>query len=145
MASTPSMALLWVPSGIFTAVTLAGQGEMKNAPTSCGVQPQRSQASFLARRAAISAGASSGSTLSSRSGNRTRISRVTAGQAELMTGRQRCPSLISLRVASLTSSAARATSNTPSNPSFSRAFRTMSMSSRLLNCPYNAGAGSAIL
>ena len=61
-------------------------------------------------------GALRGSTWSHKSGKRTRISRTTAGQAELMTGRFKAPSSISLRVASLTSSAARDTSNTSSKP-----------------------------
>ena len=58
-----------------------------------------------------------GSTWSHRSGKRTRMSRTTAGQAELITGRFSRPEASSFRVASLTSSAARETSNTSSKPS----------------------------
>ena len=73
-------------------------------------------ASRLARAAAVSMGDFRGSTWSHKSGNRTRINRTTAGQAELMTGRFKAPASISFRVASLTSSAARETSNTSSKP-----------------------------
>ena len=92
-------------------------------------------ASRLASRAATSIGACIGRMLSSSSGNRTRISRSTAGQAELITGRRTWLPAIYRRVASETSSAARATSNTSSNPISSSAPITGSTSSRLLNCP----------
>ena len=99
----------------------------------------------LQNPAAVSMGERRGSTWEHRSGKRTRISRTTAGQAELMTGRGREPSAIIRRVASDTSSAARETSNTSSKPSRFRPVRTKSMSSRLLNCPYSDGAGRAMV
>ena len=80
-----------------------------------------------------------------RPGNRTRISLVTAGQAELITGRGSLPRCISLRVAAETISAALATSKTSSNPKANRAFNTMSTSSRLLNWAIKDGAGRAIV
>ena len=86
MATTASISLFSLPSGIRMAVTLAGQGLMKMAPIRSGGKPVRAAASFFASRAASSTGATSGSTLGTSSGKRTRISRETAGQAELMTG-----------------------------------------------------------
>ena len=127
------------------AVTLAGQGVMKMAPIFSGGRPVFLTASRLAIRAATSTGAFSGRIWSMRPGNRTRISLVTAGQAELMTGRGRRPVCISFRVAAETISAAFATSKTSSNPKARRADRTMSTSSRLLNCAINDGAGRAIV
>ena len=88
-------------------------------------------------------GASSGITFSHSSGKRILISLTTAGQAELMIGFFSLFSFIRLRVASLTSSAARLTSNTSSKPSCFKPVSTMSMLSKLLNCPNNAGAGMA--
>ena len=143
MATTASMALFLVPSGILTAVTLAAQGEIKIHPIFSAGRPVRSIASFFASRAATSTGACSGRMCRIRSGKRTRISRTTAGQAELMTGRGSCPSLSILRVASLTSSAARDTSKISSKPMSISARRMISTSSRLLNCPYRLGAGRA--
>ena len=118
---------------------------MKIHPIFSGASPVRATASLLARRAATSTGACSGRICRIKSGNRTRISRTTAGQAELITGRGSCPSLSILRVASLTSSAARDTSNTSSNPMSTSARRMISTSSRLLNCPYRLGAGRAMV
>ena len=131
--------------GHFVSVTLAGQGVIKNAPIFSKGKPVFFLASFFTKRAAVSMGEFSGSTCEQSSGNRTRIKRTTAGHAELMMGRSRCPCCINLRVASETSSALRATSYTSSNPIFLSPVRTMSMSSRLLNCPNKAGAGRAIL
>ena len=110
MASTASTALFSVPSGILTAVTFAGQGEMKIAPIFSGGRPVFSAARALATRAATSMGGCSGRMLSMSSGKRTRMSRSTAGQAEEMTGRLMSSRIMYRRVASLTSSAARATS-----------------------------------
>ena len=92
------------------AVILAGQGEIKTQPISEGGMPRLRAVWRLTVRAASSTGATSGRTLSSSWGKRTRISRSTAGQAEEMTGRSSAPWLSSSRVASLTSSAAVATS-----------------------------------
>ncbi|MFQ7158503.1 MAG: hypothetical protein ACLRPX_02270 [Ruthenibacterium sp.] len=55
------------------------------------------------------------------------------------------PVCSSLRVASLTSSAAFATSNTLSNPMPSRASSRRSCSSKLLYCPYKLGGGRAMV
>ena len=104
-------------------------------PIFSGGRPVAWAAFFLAIRAATSMGGASGSTWSIRSGYRTRISRTTAGQALLMAGRGTWPICKRRRVASLTSSAARATSNTSSKPSSSRALTTWSGSSMLLNWP----------
>ena len=72
------------------------------APIFSGGRPVFLTASRLAIRAATSTGAFSGRIWSMRPGNRTRISLVTAGQAELMTGRGRRPVCISFRVAAET-------------------------------------------
>ena len=68
-------------------------------------------------------------------------SAIETGQAEEITGLGRL-SMIFL-VASLTSSAARATSKKLSKPMSSRPASTVSVSCRLLNCAYRLGAGSA--
>ncbi len=114
MAMAPSTLDFSTPRGILMSVTLAGQGVMKKQPMSFSGKPVFSMASFLAMMAAVSMGDFRGSTWSQRSGKRTRISLTTAGQAELMMGLGRGKALselyMSLRVASLTSSAARDTS-----------------------------------
>ncbi len=128
MAMAPSTLDFSMPRGILMSVTLAGQGVMKKQPTSFSRRPVFSMASSLAIRAAVSMGDLRGSTWSHRSGKRTRMSRTTAGQAELMMGRGRgreaSELYISLRVASLTSSAARETSYTWSKPIFFRPVST---------------------
>ena len=106
------------------SVTLAGQGVRKKQPICWGGRPVFFTASRLAMAAAVSMGDLRGSTWSHKSGKRTRISRTTAGQAELITGRFKAPASMSLRVASLTSSAARETSNTSSKPISLRPVRT---------------------
>ena len=131
--------------GDLEAVTLAGQGEIKAVQISSSGMPVFSDASRLAIRAATSTGALRGSTWLTSWGKRTRMSRVTAGQAEEMTGFLMSPYFMIRRVASLTSSAARETSNTPSKPRRSRAPATMSMSLKLLNWANRAGGGRAIL
>ena len=72
-------------------VTLAGQGTMAMQPIFSSGRPVFSAAVFLAMRAASSMGGTKGSIWSISSGKRTRMSRVTAGQAELMTGRAAPP------------------------------------------------------
>ena len=104
--------------GEWISVSFAGQGVTKNTPISSEESPDASIASARAIFAATSIGASSGSTLSHSSGKRILISLTTAGQAELMIGFFSLFSLIRRRVASLTSSAARETSNTLSKPIF---------------------------
>ena len=133
------------PMGEWMAVTLAGHGVMKMQPMSSFGRPVLRTASFLARRAASSMGATSGSTWSMSCGKRTRMSRVTAGQAELITGRSMLPVCRMRRVASLTSSAAFATSYTSSKPISKSAASTTSCSSKLLYCPYKLGGGKAIV
>ena len=134
-----------MPMGILISVTLAGHGVMKMQPMSSFGRPVLRTASFLARRAASSMGATSGSTWSMSCGKRTRMSRVTAGQAELITGRSMLPVCRMRRVASLTSSAAFATSYTSSKPISKSAASTTSCSSKLLYCPYKLGGGKAIV
>ncbi len=101
---------------------------MKKQPMSFSGSPVFSIASRFAIPAAVSMGDFRGSTWSQRSGKRTRISLTTAGQAELITGLGRplpvSALYISLRVASLTSSAARETSYTWSKPIFLRPVST---------------------
>ena len=145
MAIAPSTMDFSIPMGCLISVTLAGQGVRKKQPIFSTGIPVRLEAPNLANPAAVSMGERKGSTWEHKSGKRTRISRTTAGQAELMTGRGKDSSAISRRVASDTSSAARETSNTSSNPSCFRPVRTKSMSSRLLNCPYRDGAGRAMV
>src|SRR5699024_7903908 len=106
METTAETALFCVPSGILLAVTFAGHGEIKIVPIFSGGRPVFLTACLRASRAATSTGALKGSTWSIRLGNRTRISLVTAGQAELITGFKRPGRAIYFRVASETSSAA---------------------------------------
>ncbi len=73
------------------SVTLAGHGVRKKQPICSSGRPVFFTASALARAAAVSMGDFRGSTWSHRSGKRTRMSRTTAGQAELITGRVRQP------------------------------------------------------
>ena len=73
------------------------------------------------------------------------MSLVTAGQAELITGFCISFSSIYVFVAIVTSSAARATSKTSSNPNSLSPFNTRLISGLFLNCTYNDGAGNAIL
>ena len=68
-------------------VDLAAQGEIKMQPISLSGTPRLAAYSRFAVRAASSMGASTGRMLSMSSGKRTRMSRTTTGQAELMTGR----------------------------------------------------------
>lgn len=143
MDSTPSTLEWGMPMGTRTSVTLAAQGERKKIPICSLGRPVFFMASSRASRAAISMGAFRGSTWSHKSGKRTRISRTTAGQAELMAGFFSFPSPSSWRVRSEWISAPRDTSNTSSNPMAFSPVSTMSMSSRWLNCPYRVGAGRA--
>ena len=124
IAIAPSTFDRSMPIGMRMSVTFAGHGVMKKQPIFSSGRPVFSLARCFAIVAAVSIGESSGSTWSHRSGNRTRISRTIAGQAELMTGRLSAPASIRRRVASLTSSAAPATSTTSSKPSFFRPVST---------------------
>lgn len=133
MATAPVRALLSSPKGIRMAVTLAGQGVIKMTPISSSERPVFSLARALAIFPAISTGALMGKTWSIRPGKRTRINRVTAGQAELITGFSN-RSMEAL-VAAETSSAAFETSKTSSNPNFSNPERRISTSSKLRNWP----------
>ena len=118
IAMAPSTSDFSAKFGEWISVTFAGQGVIKKIPIFSALRPVSSIASLRAIFAATSIGASSGITLSHSSGKRILISRTTAGHAELMIGFLSRFSLISLRVASLTSSAARDTSKTPSKPIF---------------------------
>ena len=105
MAMAPSHQEPSVPMGILISVTLAGHGVMKKAPISSTGIPVLSLAARFAIMAETSIGAFRFSTWAHRSGKRTRISRTTAGHAELITGLGSLPSAISFLVASETSSA----------------------------------------
>ena len=121
--------------GCLTAVIFAGHGVIKNIPISEESSPVFACASLRAIRAAVSMGELSGKTCGTRCGKQTLISRQTAGHAEDITGRGISCSAMYFRVASLTSSAPLATSNTSSKPSILSAVMTYPISSRLLNCP----------
>ena len=102
-------------------------------------QPEGLTLAFLiafarAISAATSTGALIGRSREIREGNFTLISRITDGQAELMNGASSICSFMYSLDASETSSAAALTSYTSSNPSRSRAFRTISTFVRLLYC-----------
>ena len=127
------------------ADTFAGHGVRKMQPICSRGSPVFFTASSFASRAASSIGAISGRMWSISCGKRTQISRVTAGHADEMIGRGMSLVCKKRRVASLTSSAARETSNTLSNPRRKSPASTTSGSSRLLNCAYRLGGGSAIL
>ncbi len=57
MANTPSISLFSIPIGDFTAVTLAGQGDINMIPIFSEERPVLSIACFLALIAARSTGA----------------------------------------------------------------------------------------
>ena len=95
--------------------------------------------------AATSIGWRTSTIWSIRSGKRTWIRRTIAGQAEEITGRGSFGSFSRSRIALLTTSAPRATSNTSSKPIRFSPPSTCEMLFRLLNWPYRLGAGSAIL
>ncbi len=106
-------------------VTFAGQGVMKNAPISSSETPFFLENSRFAMAAATSMGDSTSTILSISSGNRTRMSRIIAGQAEDMSG---CLSVVLSfsRTAAETTSAPFATSKTSSKPKRRKAEYTCS-------------------
>ena len=134
MASTLSISLLSMPSGSSVAVTLAGQGDIKNIPISSLLRPVFFIASFAARLAAKSAGVIMGNSLSISSGKRTLIRRTIEGQAVEIYGLPSGWSAMYFLVSSDTISAAAATSKTSSKPRLIRAFKIMPVSVTLLNC-----------
>ena len=69
---------------------LGRAGERKNTPISLADSRSPGRRPPLASMAATSMGALRGRTCSHKSGNRTRISRTTVGQAELITGFSAC-------------------------------------------------------
>ena len=102
-----------------------GHGEMNIIPIFSLGSPVSFMAFSAARIPATSTGGFRGRRWGIRLGNRTRIRRTTDGQAVLISGS--CPSCSDMYclVASLTSSAAALTSNTSSNPIFTRALSTI--------------------
>ena len=135
MDSAPSSSDFFWPMGLRMAVIFAGQGVMKKQPTSEGLQPFFLQNSARATEAATSMGWRMSTMFSISSGKRTWISRTTVGQAEEIRGFGSLGSFIFSRMARVTMSAPRATSNTSSKPIFLSASSTNSGRGRSLNWP----------
>ena len=131
MANAPSSTGSVSPTGVWAVVICEEQGTMANTPISSGFSPVSWTARRRARMAASSAGRMTGAMLGMSLGKRIQISRITAGQAEEISGMTRSvPLVMYWRANPETTSAAAAVSKTPSKPISSSPLRTMSTSSR---------------